>query len=303
MSSGEDASSLRRRNVAPSDRKEVKGDLRADAEMQLKRFIETNGHFSLVRNFHLADAFTLMNGVCGAQSIYMSGRYLVTSNPRFMWYALWFPVFGALFDFLDGKVARWRRSSSMLGQELDSLADLVSFGVAPSVAAFALGLREPLDTFVLTAFVCAGIARLARFNITAANIPKDAHGKQRYFEGMPIPSSLILLGLLAACLLTGRFDTVHGAWTPAAVYPFTGTWHKYVSTQEGFLFGTWSVDVSAVLYQAFQVGGQVLPRVIQPRTLAELANEYGHITVHKMSLLWLLWAMAMLSKTLRVPKP
>ena len=146
-----------------SDRKEVIGDLRADAEVQLKRFIETNGHFSLVRNFHLADAFTVMNGFCGAQSLYMSARFLVTSHPRYMWYALWLPVAGALFDYLDGKIARWRRSSSMLGQELDSLADLVSFGVAPTVAAFALGMREPLDTLVMTVFVCAGIARLARY--------------------------------------------------------------------------------------------------------------------------------------------
>ena len=198
-----------------SDRKEVIGDLRADAEVQLKRFIETNGHFSLVRNFHLADAFTVMNGFCGAQSLYMSARFLVTSHPRYMWYALWLPVAGALFDYLDGKIARWRRSSSMLGQELDSLADLVSFGVAPTVAAFALGMREPLDTLVMTVFVCAGIARLARYNITAANIPKDVHGKQRYFEGMPIPSSLLLLVLLGVCLLTGRFDAPQGgAWTP-----------------------------------------------------------------------------------------
>lgn len=86
-----------------SDRKEVIGDLRADAEVQLKRFIETNGHFSLVRNFHLADAFTVMNGFCGAQSLYMSARFLVTSHPRYMWYALWLPVAGALFDYLDGK--------------------------------------------------------------------------------------------------------------------------------------------------------------------------------------------------------
>lgn len=66
-----------------------------------------------------------MNGFCGAQSIFMSGRFLVTSDPKYMWYALWFPFFGAIFDMLDGKIARWRRSSSMLGQELDSLADSV----------------------------------------------------------------------------------------------------------------------------------------------------------------------------------
>lgn len=103
---------------------ESTGDKAKDAE--LVKFIDTNGHFSLVRNFHLADAFTLMNGFCGAQSVFASGRYLVTSDPTHAWTALWFPVFGAIFDLLDGKVARWRNSSSMLGQELDSLADSVS---------------------------------------------------------------------------------------------------------------------------------------------------------------------------------
>lgn len=85
-------------------------------------------HSPLTRrsNFHLADAFTLMNGFCGAQSLFASARYLITSDPIHAWHALWFPVAGAIFDLLDGKVARWRKSSSMLGQELDSLADSVS---------------------------------------------------------------------------------------------------------------------------------------------------------------------------------
>lgn len=303
MSAGEPQ--LRQRKH--SDRKEVIGDLRADAEMQLKRFIETNGHFSLVRNFHLADAFTVMNGFCGAQSLYMSARFLVTSHPRYMWYALWLPVAGALFDYLDGKIARWRRSSSMLGQELDSLADLVSFGVAPTVAAFALGMREQLDTLIMTVFVCAGIARLARYNITAANIPKDAHGKQRYFEGMPIPSSLLLLVLLGVCLLTGRFDAPQGgAWTPptdGTAYAYTGRWYSSLAEHQGFLFGSATLDVSSALYALFQLGGGVLPRLVQPSQLASIANGVGRITIHKMSFVWLLWSMAMLSKTLRIPKP
>lgn len=67
-----------------------------------------------------------MNGFCGSFSIFSSGRYLVTQDEAYLWQALAFPVAGLMFDFFDGKVARWRRSTSMLGQELDSLADLVS---------------------------------------------------------------------------------------------------------------------------------------------------------------------------------
>src|ERR1700722_20683611 len=77
------------------------------------------------RNFRLADLVTIMNGVCGSFSIFSSARYLLSNDPDDLRLALAFPLAGLMFDFLDGKVARWRKSSSMLGQELDSLADLV----------------------------------------------------------------------------------------------------------------------------------------------------------------------------------
>jgi len=163
----------------------------------LAQYVETNGHFSLVRNFRLADLVTIMNGVCGALSVFSSARYLLTKDEDYLWTALWLPVAGCLFDFLDGKIARWRKSSSMLGQELDSLADLVSFGVAPALLAFTVGLRTYLDTVVLTGFICCGLARLARFNATVALVPKDSSGKSRYFEGLPIPSSLALVAVLS----------------------------------------------------------------------------------------------------------
>lgn len=67
-----------------------------------------------------------MNGVCGSMSIFSSARYLVTKDESALWNALAFPLAGLMFDFFDGKVARWRNSTSLLGQELDSLADLVS---------------------------------------------------------------------------------------------------------------------------------------------------------------------------------
>jgi CDP-diacylglycerol--serine O-phosphatidyltransferase len=71
-----------------------------------------------------------MNGFCGSFSIFSSGRYLLTKDEAYLWQALAFPLAGLMFDFFDGKVARWRNSTSMLGQELDSLADLVSLFTA-----------------------------------------------------------------------------------------------------------------------------------------------------------------------------
>lgn len=78
------------------------------------------------RNFRLADLVTISNGICGSYSLFSTARYLVTNDKDYLWLAHIFPLAGLLFDFFDGKVARWRNSSSMLGQELDSLADLVS---------------------------------------------------------------------------------------------------------------------------------------------------------------------------------
>lgn len=73
----------------------------------------------------MADLVTIMNGVCGSLSIFMSAKYLVSNDEDYLWSALVLPLAGLMFDFMDGKIARWRKESSMLGQELDSLADLV----------------------------------------------------------------------------------------------------------------------------------------------------------------------------------
>ncbi|KAL1922033.1 uncharacterized protein VTP21DRAFT_10675 [Calcarisporiella thermophila] len=154
-------------------------------------------HFSMVRDFHLADIITLLNGICGSLSIFSNMKYILTRDPHQLWLAMAFIPFGFAFDVLDGRVARWRKKSSLLGQELDSLADLVSFGVAPAVCAFAVGMRTWADTLVLTSFIACGIARLARFNATVAEAPKDQTGKIKYFEGVPIPCNMFLVGMLA----------------------------------------------------------------------------------------------------------
>jgi CDP-diacylglycerol---serine O-phosphatidyltransferase len=73
----------------------------------------------------------------------------------------------------------------------------ISFGVAPAMVAFSLGLRSLADTVGLTFFVLCGLTRLARFNVTVSTLPKDASGKSKYFEGTPIPTSLALDGLMA----------------------------------------------------------------------------------------------------------
>ena len=280
-----------------------------DDSNELLKFVETDGHFSLVRNFHLADAFTLMNAFCGAQSLFASARYLITSDPKHAWLALWFPLFGAIFDLLDGKVARWRKSSSMLGQELDSLADSLSFGAAPAFAAYALGLRGGFDSLVLTCFVCAGVARLARFNVTAATIPHDSTGKARYFEGLPIPSSLVLVGGMAVCLLTGRIEpgglpialARERGYLSSSGLTFTGSLREYLPDSlsgRGVPLGTFTIDASAYVAKVLE-----LVPGLGVKEAAQWAESVAKIQGHWLAFLWLAWASAMVSKTLRVPKP
>lgn len=82
--------------------------------------------------------------------------------------------------------------------------------MAPALLAFTVGLRTYLDTVVLTGFICCGLARLARFNATVALVPKDEAGKAKYFEGLPIPSSLALVAVLSYWAKMGWIEGQEG---------------------------------------------------------------------------------------------
>ena len=113
-----------------------------------------------------------------------------------------FVVLALVFDVLDGRIARWRHTASAMGRELDSLADVISFGVAPACLAYSLGFRGLWDALCLLYFVVCGICRLARYNITAESMSQEA-GKVTYFEGTPIPSSVLLVFVLMGLTWAG----------------------------------------------------------------------------------------------------
>ena len=94
-----------------------------------------------------------------------------------------------VFDVLDGRVARWRHQHSALGRELDSLADILSFGMAPAALGFAGGLRGGWDWMALIYFVCCGVSRLARYNITAETLSAGA-AKVRTSKARPSQPAL-----------------------------------------------------------------------------------------------------------------
>ena len=185
-----------------------------------------HGHLSMLRSYTPADLLTLGNASCGTVSIFLCLAYIADDRSGQLWAAFLLPVVALVLDVLDGYIARLdRRRQSMFGADLDSLADIVSFGVAPAVLGFTLGLRGVWDVVCLTWFVCCGISRLARFNATAAALTNADTGKVRYFEGTPIPTSVVLVLLLALLYkagLTGP-DFWGGQWMliDRAFHPFS----------------------------------------------------------------------------------
>jgi CDP-diacylglycerol--serine O-phosphatidyltransferase len=158
--------------------------------------------FAMIREFHLADWFTLGNAVCGTGALFSTMTYLQMRDVRHIYFACALVLAALIFDVLDGRIARWRQVSSPLGRELDSLADVISFGVAPAMIAYACGMQGLYDRIVLAYFVACGVSRLARFNVTAEALA-DESGKVKYFEGTPIPTSIVLVGLLAWAAAAG----------------------------------------------------------------------------------------------------
>jgi len=167
-------------------------------------------HFSMIREFHLADFFTLGNAACGTGSVFLAMRFVGSHElAHFLWAAALAPA-AFVFDVLDGRIARHRQTHSALGRELDSLADVISFGVGPAALAFAAGMTGGWDALVLIGFVCCGVSRLARYNVTAETLSAGAD-KVAYFEGTPIPTSVVLTGLLALAAWQGRIgDALYG---------------------------------------------------------------------------------------------
>ncbi|PKO30372.1 MAG: CDP-diacylglycerol--serine O-phosphatidyltransferase [Betaproteobacteria bacterium HGW-Betaproteobacteria-7] len=158
--------------------------------------------FSMIREFHLADWFTLGNAISGVGALFSTMSYLQFGDIRHIYFACGLLLAALIFDVLDGRIARWRQKTSAMGRELDSLADVISFGVAPAIMGYALGMQGLYDRIILCYFVACGVSRLARYNVTAEEL-SDGGDKVKYFEGTPIPTSLAIVGLLFAAAWTG----------------------------------------------------------------------------------------------------
>lgn len=158
--------------------------------------------FSMIREFHLADWFTLANTVCGTAAMFSMMTYLQNGAVIHIYFACALVVAAFVFDVLDGRIARWRQETSLLGRELDSLSDVISFGVAPALIAYGCGMQGLYDRVILIYFVACGVSRLARYNVTAEAL-SEGQDKVRHFEGTPIPTSLLLVLVLLVAAYQG----------------------------------------------------------------------------------------------------
>ena len=176
----------------------------------------------MIRGFHLADLFTLGNAACGTGSVLLAMRYVGSQElAHFLWAAALAPA-AFIFDVFDGRIARHRQTHSALGRELDSLADIISFGLGPAALAYAAGMSGGWDAVLFMYFVCCGVSRLARYNVTAESLSAGAD-KVAYFEGTPIPTSVALTAVLALAAWQGSIgDSLWGGvwWIgPWALHP------------------------------------------------------------------------------------
>lgn len=178
----------------------------------------------MLRGFHLADWFTLANALCGTWAVFSAMRFLQYGDPLDLMLGMSLIPLAFVFDALDGRIARWRKVASTLGRELDSLSDVISFGVAPAAIGYACGMQGGWDWLVLGYFVACGVSRLARYNVTAELLAGD-EGKVKYFEGTPIPTSMFIVLGLAVLAWQGRLGDALwlGEWQvgPAILHPLS----------------------------------------------------------------------------------
>ena len=134
---------------------------------------------NILRYLKIADCFTLGNLFSGVLSVYFAAKGQLNVSAALLFLSV-------VFDVLDGKVAGWLNQKSVFGKEIDSMADLVSFGVAPVLLFFVLGSPEILTIIVGLFYIACGMFRLARYNITE-NIG---------FEGVPITVNGVIFSVL-----------------------------------------------------------------------------------------------------------
>jgi CDP-diacylglycerol---serine O-phosphatidyltransferase len=206
-------------------------------------------------------------------------------------------LFAIPFDALDGRIARMTNTTSDFGRELDSLADVVAFGVAPSLLAFVWGfnflpqsveprLRQHLieaGAFICFLFLLCGASRLARFNISHDPLPRNpGRPGRKYFVGMPIPAAA---GLLAA--------TIHLCYgIPVQSWWISVPWLILVGLAGFLMVSTWRFWSAKEINLARQHPFQLLALLA---VVAYITLRYSNVVIFLITLAYMfsgIWARA-----------
>lgn len=175
----------------------------------------------------LPSLFTAGNIAAGYYAIMEAIRGSALHGPQYFDHSALAIVFAILFDGLDGRIARLTNTESSFGRELDSLADVITFGVAPSLLAYLWGVRQVLPStypqfharllhfglVVCFLFLICGACRLARFNVSVNPQPRNpGRPGRKYFVGMPIPAGA---GVIAAVVHFESGSPIYNDWLSA----------------------------------------------------------------------------------------
>jgi CDP-diacylglycerol--serine O-phosphatidyltransferase len=185
----------------------------------------------------LPSLFTAGNIAVGYYAVMQSLQAVSSNDPRYFDRAAIAIAFAMPFDALDGRIARMTNTASEFGKELDSLADVITFGVAPSILAYLWGFRMlpiagnlvfrqkvmDLGLFICFLFLICGASRLARFNITKDPKPQNpGRPDRKYFVGMPIPAAAGVVASVVHCFDGQPIDNIWIALVWLSFVAFVG---------------------------------------------------------------------------------
>ena len=255
-------------------------------EKQVRR---ARRHLDLRRTlFLLPNMITLSSVFCGFYSIVLSAK--AASEDEFHRAAILI-FFAMFFDMLDGRVARATKTQSAFGLQIDSLADVVSFGAAPALLVHRWSL-ERLGVAGLAAsfiFVACGAVRLARFNVLSMDTTGAPAKPSRHIVGLPIPGAagILVSIVIANRSVEGSLDSTRYAAAILAVTLFLG--FLMVSTVRFRSFKDTRLSARSALLVAFVVASSVLIGTQLRPALVLVWVLMSYVALGVVETLWAFW--------------
>ena len=207
--------------------------------------------------FVLPSLITLSSVFCGFDAIRIAAAGKTVDD---FYRAALLIIFAMFFDMLDGRVARMTRTQTAFGLQLDSLADMVSFGLAPAVLVYNWSLKSQptLGLIVAFMFVAGGAVRLARFNVLSMNPDGKPAKSSKYFLGLPIPGAAGILISIVVADQAAQPDLGGPAYTWAMMAVTVVLSFLMISNVRFRSFKDMKLNVRSCLLIAFALGSSVI---------------------------------------------